>query len=117
MIIKDLPHRSVLPRYLLTHLITHAITHLHTLLIQVAAMATANGDYNKAAEMYEKMGRESMESNLGKYSAKGHFFLAVLCYMALGDNVGYKQKMEEYSLTHSLTYLLIHSFIHSLIQV
>ena len=59
-------------------------------------MATSNGDYNKAAEMYEKMGRESMESNLGKYSAKGHLFLAVLCYMALGDNVGYKQKMEEY---------------------
>jgi len=80
-------------------------------------MATANGDYNKAAEMYEKMGRESMESNLGKYSAKGHFFLAVLCYMALGDNVGFKQKMEEYSLTHSLTYRLIHSFIRSLIQV
>jgi hypothetical protein len=32
-------------------------------------------------------GRDSMGSRLGAYSAKGHFFQAVLCHMAAGDSV------------------------------
>jgi len=50
----------------------------------------------RAAEIFEGLGRESMESRLGAYSAKGYFFQALLCYLASGDNVAVKSKLDAF---------------------
>jgi len=50
----------------------------------------------RAAEIFEQIGRESLESKLGSYSAKGYFFQALLCLLALGDNVAGENKLNEF---------------------
>ena len=49
-----------------------------------------------AADIFETLGRESLESRLGAYSAKGYFFQAILCLMATGDNVAARNKLEAF---------------------
>lgn len=46
-----------------------------------------------AADIYEELGVESLQSNLGKYSAKGHFFSCNLCHLAAGDLVMVENKI------------------------
>eukprot|EP01038_Epipyxis_sp_PR26KG_P010048 gene10048-13508_t len=66
-------------------------------LLKVATICTdLNGDYRRAADIYESIGKESMTSRLGVYSAKGYFFQCLLCHLALGDTVAVNMKMEEY---------------------
>ena len=48
------------------------------------ANATIMNYFIKAGEIYDQVGRESMESKLGAYSAKGYFFQSLLCTLALG---------------------------------
>jgi len=56
-------------------------------LLKVATLCAEAGDLSRAASIYEDIGKESMTSRLGAYSAKGYFFQALLCYLAMGDNV------------------------------
>ena len=56
-------------------------------LLKVATISAEHGNLSKAAEIYENIGKESMSSRLGSYSAKGYFFQSLLCYLAMGDNV------------------------------
>lgn len=65
-------------------------------MLKIAALASGNDDFMKAAEIYEAVGRESMESNLAKYSAKNYLFQALLCFLAACDTVTAKSKKEEY---------------------
>lgn len=65
-------------------------------LLKVAAISSGQDSFAKAASIFEAVGRESMESNLSKYSAKNYFFQALLCLLAAGDSVTCKAKKEEY---------------------
>jgi len=45
----------------------------------------------RAAEIYESLGKQCLESNLLKYNAKTHFLHAVMCHLANGDSIGASQ--------------------------
>jgi alpha-soluble NSF attachment protein len=64
--------------------------------LKIAALASGKDDFIKAAEIFEQVGRESMESNLSKYSAKNYLFQALLCFLAAQDTVTAKNKKEDY---------------------
>ena len=50
-----------------------------------AASASKSINYfQKATVLYESVAKECLESKLGSYSAKGHFFYSLLCTLALG---------------------------------
>ena len=67
------------------------------MLLKVAVLCSGTkGDYAKAAQIFETVGREAMESNLSKYSAKNYLFQALLCFLAAGDTVTAKSKKEDY---------------------
>lgn len=53
-------------------------------------------DLSRAAKIFEDIGTQSLQSNLGKFSAKGYFFQALLCLLAQGDNVAIRIKVDEY---------------------
>ena len=42
------------------------------------------------------MGVAALDNRLLQYNAKSHFLNALLCYMAMGDEVAVKQKLEHY---------------------
>jgi alpha-soluble NSF attachment protein len=50
--------------------------------------------YREAATIYKQLGTKAMESNLGKFSAKGHLMLYLLCLNALGDCVALSEGVE-----------------------
>ena len=52
--------------------------------------------FARAAEIFENIGRESMGSKLGAYSAKGYFTQSVMCHLALGDTVAARAKLEDF---------------------
>ena len=53
-------------------------------------------DWAQAAETFERVGTESLNSNLLKFGAKGNFFNAVLCTLASGDVVAAERALEKY---------------------
>ena len=55
--------------------------------IAFLAARTDPPDYERAAAEFEKVGRDSLSSNLLKFGAKGNFFNAVICLLARGDIV------------------------------
>mmetsp|Transcript_4659 Transcript_4659/g.10285 ORF Transcript_4659/g.10285 Transcript_4659/m.10285 type:complete len:318 (-) Transcript_4659:363-1316(-) len=50
----------------------------------------------RAAEIYESLGRQCLESNLLKYNAKGHFLNGVMCHLANGDSIGASQALARF---------------------
>ena len=50
----------------------------------------------RAAEIYESLGRQCLESNLLKYNAKTHFINAILCHLANGDSIGASQALTRF---------------------
>jgi alpha-soluble NSF attachment protein len=64
--------------------------------LKIAGMATSAEMYDRAAKIYGEIGITCMDSNLGKYAAKGHFFNAALCHLAIGDVVQIQNKVEEF---------------------
>ena len=65
----------------------------------MATLRSQEDDFTKAADIFESLGHESLESKLGAYSAKGYFFQSVLCHMAAGDNVAATGKLESFKAT------------------
>ena len=66
-------------------------------LLKVAEIVSGKlEDYKKAAEIYEQLAVNSLETKLGAYSAKGHFFNSLLCHMATYDNVNVAIKLSQY---------------------
>mmetsp|Transcript_5276 Transcript_5276/g.11978 ORF Transcript_5276/g.11978 Transcript_5276/m.11978 type:complete len:317 (-) Transcript_5276:284-1234(-) len=47
----------------------------------------------RAAEIYESLGRQCLESNLLKYNAKAHFLNGVMCHLANADSIGAAQAL------------------------
>ena len=64
--------------------------------LKIAGMAANAEMYDRAAKIYGEIGISCMDSNLGKYAAKGHFFNAALCHLAIGDVVQIQNKLEEF---------------------
>ena len=50
----------------------------------------------RAAEIYESLGRQCLESNLLKYNAKTHFLNGVMCHLANGDSIGASQALARF---------------------
>lgn len=68
------------------------------MLLKVAHLAALAEDYFKAAEIYEKVAKDSVGNKLTKYSVRGYLLNAALCKLALGDVVDAKKSLDEYSL-------------------
>lgn len=69
-------------------------------LAKVAELSSAALDppeFLKAAEIYEKLGKDCLESNLLKYNAKGYFLQSVLCHLANQDVVAAEKSMNMFS--------------------
>ena len=64
-----------------------------------AQTAQSSENYTKAAALFEEIGTESLTTRLGKYSAKKHFFKAILCLMASGDAIASQAKHDQFSQT------------------
>ncbi|KAL7533514.1 hypothetical protein ACHAXR_005276 [Thalassiosira sp. AJA248-18] len=50
----------------------------------------------RAAEIYESLGRQCLESNLLKYNAKTHFLNGVMCHLANNDSIGASQALARF---------------------
>jgi alpha-soluble NSF attachment protein len=50
----------------------------------------------RAAEIYEGLGRQCLDSNLLKYNAKTHFLNGILCHLANGDSIGASQALARF---------------------
>lgn len=70
---------------------------------ELSSAAKNPPDYLRAAEIYENLGKNCLDSNLLKYNAKGYFLQCVLCHLANKDSVGASQAMSRFS---SLDYTL-----------
>lgn len=64
-------------------------------LLKVATYASQLEHYEKAIEIYEKIGTYSMDSTLLKYGAKDHFFKAALCHFCV-DMLNAKLSVQRY---------------------
>ena len=65
-------------------------------MIKVATLCSQEDDFIRAADIFEVIGIDSLESKLGAYSAKGYFFQAILCILATGDDVKALSKLESF---------------------
>ncbi|XP_004364672.1 soluble NSF attachment protein [Capsaspora owczarzaki ATCC 30864] len=65
-------------------------------LLKVAQFSAQLGKYPRAAEIYEQTGRQSLDNNLLKYSAKDYFMKASLCQQCTGDLVKAQNALESY---------------------
>ena len=50
---------------------------------KVSELYVENGEYQKALELYEKISKSSLESNVGKWTAKDYFYKALMCKFVL----------------------------------
>lgn len=53
-------------------------------------------DLQRAAGIYDQLGRQCLESNLLKFNAKGYFLQAIFCHLAQQDAVAASQAMDRY---------------------
>lgn len=68
----------------------------NTCLAKVATLLSENGDYLKAANIFEKIGKDSLSNKLSSYSAKNYFQQCLFCCLALGDTVQVSNKLEDF---------------------
>lgn len=66
-------------------------------LLKIATISCEKDDFARAGDIYETIGRAKMETDLGKYAAKGNFFHCLLCHLASGDSVCTREKLEFFS--------------------
>ncbi|KAB8074984.1 soluble NSF attachment protein [Aspergillus leporis] len=64
--------------------------------LKAADLAALEGDYYKAIEHYEKIGRSSISNNLMKWSVKDYFLKAGICHLATNDLVATNRALENY---------------------
>lgn len=63
---------------------------------ELCSAALEPPDLLRAAQIYDSLGRQCLESNLLKFNAKGYFLQSVLCSLANGDAIGAEQAMAKY---------------------
>lgn len=51
----------------------------------------------RSTELYEKLGKDCLESNLLKYNAKGYFLQCIICHLANQDSIGASQALNRFS--------------------
>ena len=86
--------------------------------LKIASISAKNKDYSKAADIYERIGRDCLQSRLGAYSAKGNFFQCVLCYLASGDSVASNLKLQTFKeIDHNFPISRECGFIEKLLLV
>jgi alpha-soluble NSF attachment protein len=73
-----------------------AKSNANTMRQKVAMISASAGDYERAAALYEQIGRDALESNLLKYGAREHLLRAGLCRLCLGDSIGAARAVETY---------------------
>lgn len=69
-------------------------------LVKVAELSSAALDppeFLQAAQLYEKLGKDCLDSNLLKYNAKGYFLQSILCHLANQDSVGAEKAMSMFN--------------------
>ncbi|RAL17784.1 alpha-soluble NSF attachment protein SEC17 [Aspergillus homomorphus CBS 101889] len=64
--------------------------------LKAADLAALEGDYYKAVEHYERIGRSSINNNLMKWSVKDYFLKAGICHLATNDLVATNRALESY---------------------
>ncbi len=68
-------------------------------LAKVAELCSAQKDppdLLRAAQIYDELGRQCLDSNLLKYNAKGYFLQAIFCHLANGDSIAAQQAQTKY---------------------
>lgn len=65
-------------------------------LLKVATFSAQLGKYERAIEIYQQVGRASIENNLLKYSAKEYFLKGGLCILCTGDLVRAQNAIETF---------------------
>jgi len=65
-------------------------------LLKVAQFSAQLEKYDKAIEIYEKIGKASLDNNLLKFSVKDYFLKAGLCHLCTQDIVSSKRALEKY---------------------
>eukprot|EP00590_Aulacoseira_subarctica_P010916 CAMPEP_0172423532 /NCGR_PEP_ID=MMETSP1064-20121228/17223_1 /TAXON_ID=202472 /ORGANISM="Aulacoseira subarctica , Strain CCAP 1002/5" /LENGTH=315 /DNA_ID=CAMNT_0013164949 /DNA_START=63 /DNA_END=1010 /DNA_ORIENTATION=- len=53
-------------------------------------------DLLRAAQIYDDLGRQCLDSNLLKYNAKGYFLQSIFCHLANGDSIAARQAHAKY---------------------
>lgn len=69
-------------------------------LVKVAELSSAAlnpPEFLRAAELYEQLGSNCLDSNLLKYNAKGYFLQSVMCHLANQDSVSAEKAIARYS--------------------
>jgi alpha-soluble NSF attachment protein len=91
----------------------------NTCMLKVATFSSEKSEQLlKAAKIFEDIGKGSLSSRLGAFSAKGYFLQALLCHLALGDQVQVRNKLDEYkNLDYSFGSSREADFITKLIEV
>ncbi|OGM41414.1 vesicular-fusion protein sec17, partial [Aspergillus bombycis] len=64
--------------------------------LKAADLAALEGDYYKAIEHYERIGRSSISNNLMKWSVKDYFLKGGICHLATNDLVATNRALENY---------------------
>lgn len=64
--------------------------------LKTADIAALNGDYRKAIDLFEKVGAESVNNRLMRYSVKEYFLKAGICHLAAKDMVATERALEKY---------------------
>ncbi|XP_003387270.3 PREDICTED: alpha-soluble NSF attachment protein-like [Amphimedon queenslandica] len=68
-------------------------------LLKVAHMCATSQNFQKAAELFDEIGKGCLDNGLLKYSAKDYFFKALLCWFCL-DRDSVQRKIDEYKAIH-----------------
>ncbi|XP_073119315.1 alpha-soluble NSF attachment protein-like [Henckelia pumila] len=63
---------------------------------KIAEFSAQLEQYQKAIEIYEEIGRQSLNNNLLKYGVKGHLLNAGICQLCKGDIVSINNALERY---------------------
>jgi len=84
-----------------------------TCLLKVAHTCAMLGNYDKAAELFERVAGESVDNDLLKWSVKDYLLKAGICKLCTGDIVAMKKALEnycnlsaEFNTTHEYTLLI-----------
>lgn len=63
---------------------------------ELSSVALEPPNLLRAAQIYEDLGKNCLESNLLKYNAKGYFLQSVLCHLANGDSIAGGQAVSKF---------------------
>lgn len=56
--------------------------------------------YSRAIDIFETVARQSLDSNLLKYSVKGYLLNAALCQICSGDTVAIHRALDQYMVKY-----------------